>query len=323
MKLKSINKIENRRSYDISVDETNCFFANNVLVHNSNASFVHNPIDGIWTQSRGRIITPMDDNAGFATFVMSKKQIFIDLIQLVRDTEGDNIGENDTVIIFGEWAGGSIQKGVAINGIEKSFFIFDVKVTPEDGSDSYYVNYNYLRDNDNRIYNIDDFLSYKIEIDFNRPDLAQEELIEITNQIEALCPVGKAFGNEGVGEGCVWSTTFKGSKLRFKVKGEKHTSKSKVKTLKKVDSERVGRIYELINKIVPIGRLQQQMDLACDTINGGIIDRKYLGDYIRMVIKDTMEEEMDLILESGFTPKDINKYISQLAKDFWFEQEKF
>jgi hypothetical protein len=35
-----------------------------------------------------------------------------------------------TITIYGEWCGGNIQKGVGITNLEKSFFIFGVKITP-------------------------------------------------------------------------------------------------------------------------------------------------------------------------------------------------
>jgi hypothetical protein len=297
-------------------------FKGTVKLHGTNAGVGHNPIDGLWVQSRSNIISVGSDNAGFAAFVMGNEGLFQDMIDNVRYTEKGVIGDNDGVVIFGEWAGGNIQKGVAITGIEKSFFIFDVKIVPEDGSDPYYVVSDYLKDTDNKIYNIEDYLSYSITIDFNRPDLAQEEMAKITDTVEKLCPVGKAFGIDGVGEGVVWSTVYNGHKLRFKVKGEKHAGASKVKTLKPVDSERISRIHDLVNEIVTGGRLEQMFNLACDTINGGLPERKFLGDFIRMVIKDTMEEDIVTITEAGFEPKEINKYISEIARAYFFEKEK-
>lgn len=308
--------------YDNTLPKPKLIFRGTVKLHGTNAGAGHNPTEGLWVQSRSNVITPTNDNAGFATYVHGNQEAFKELFAHIRHVQGDEIGKNDDIIIFGEWAGGNIQKKVAITGIPKSFFIFDVKIRPENGEDSYYILSDYLRNEDARIYNIEDYLSYKIEIDFNRPDLSQAKLIEITSEVEKLCPVGKAFGIEGVGEGVVWTAIYKGSKLRFKVKGEEHAGKSKVKTLNPVDSEKIGRIHDLVNSIVSVDRMSQQLDLACDIINGGTIDRKFLGDYIRMVIKDTMEEEMDLIVEAGFEPKEINKYISELARKYWFEQEK-
>lgn len=77
--------------------------------------------------------------------------------------------------------------------------------------------------NDNGIYFVTQFETFEIEIDFNKPELAQERLIEITEQVEKECPVGKFFDVSGVGEGVVWdkigATT---SEFRFKVKGDAH-----------------------------------------------------------------------------------------------------
>jgi hypothetical protein len=307
--------------YDNTLPKPKVIFNGLVKLHGTNAGVGYNDTDGLWVQSRENVITPLSDNAGFATFVESKRELFNDMIQNIRDHERETIGNGDGIVIFGEWAGGSIQKGVAISGIEKSFFIFDVKIIPENDDDPYYVESDYLSDVSNRIFNIQDFLSYEIEIDFNRPDLAQAKLIEITNAVEELCPVGKSFGIEGIGEGVVWSAKYKGSKLRFKVKGDKHAGVSKVKTLNPVDSEKITRIHDLVNKIVP-ERLEQQLSLACDLINGGQIERKFLGDYIRLVIKDTIDERLDDIIEAGFEPNDINKYISVIAKTYFFDREK-
>ena len=308
--------------YDNTLPKPTIEFRGLVKLHGTNAGVGGDSEASLWVQSRSNIITVGSDNAGFAAYVMGNEKVFLDLIEHVRYVNSGKITEDDGVVIFGEWAGGNIQKGVAISGIEKSFFIFDVKIVPADGSESYYVEFEYLKDVENRVYNIADYLSYHIIIDFNRPDLAQEEMAKITDAVEKLCPVGKAFGVEGVGEGVVWSATYKGSKLRFKVKGEKHAGASKVKTLKPVDSERISRIHDLVNTIVTGGRLEQMFNLACDTINGGLPERKFLGDYIRMVIKDTLEEDIVAITEAGFEPKEINRYISEVARAYFFEKEK-
>ena len=308
--------------YDNTLSKPIIEFRGLVKLHGTNAGVGGDSEVALWVQSRGNVITIGQDNAGFAAYVMGNEKVFLGLIEEVRYNQGDKISKDDGVVIFGEWAGGNIQKGVAISGIEKSFFIFDVKIVPADGSDSYYVEFEYLKDVEHRIYNITDYVSYHITIDFNRPDLAQVEMAKITDIVEKLCPVGKAFGVEGIGEGIVWSATYKGSKLRFKVKGEKHAGASKVKTLKPVDSERINRIIDLVNTIVTGGRLEQMFNLACDIINGGLPERKFLGDFIRMVIKDTMEEDIVAITEAGFEPKEINKYISEVARAYFFEKEK-
>ena len=122
-----------------------------------------------------------------------------------------------------------------------------------------------------------------------------------------------------IAEGVVWSAYWKGDKFRFKVKGDKHAGKSKVKTLKPVDLEKLNLVKRTAYLVTPIWRLNQFFNEV--TYHGEDIDRKYIGDFIRAVIKDVMEEDMDIITDAGFTPKEVNPSVSKIAKDYFFEQE--
>jgi len=308
--------------YDSTLPKPIIKFKGTVKLHGTNSSLAYNPLDGYWIQSRSNIITPNKDNAGFAFFAESKKESFMRLFDKIKKHEGTNISPNDTIAIFGEWVGKKIQKNVAISEIEKTFFIFAVKIVPENGEDSYYTECEYLRDNENKLYNINDFKTYEIEIDFNHPELSQTKLCELTSEVEKQCPVGKYFGIDGTGEGIVWSASYKGHMIRFKVKGDKHAGKSKVKVLKPVDDVRIAKIHKLVNEITPTWRLDQMLVEACDLLNGGQINRKFLGDYIRLVIRDIIKEEITTISDAGFEPKEINKYISNVAKNYFFQREK-
>ncbi len=64
------------------------------------------------------------------------------------------------------------------------------------------------------------------------------------------------------------------------------------------------------------------LEQSCDLLNGGQLDRSKLGDYIRLVINDVVKEELDVIAETGLELKDINKPISDIARKYFFEQEK-
>ena len=49
--------------------------------------------------------------------------------------------------------------------------------------------------------------------------MAQNKLVEITEEIEKECPVSASLGiKDGVGEGAVWTCFYKGDKFIFKVK---------------------------------------------------------------------------------------------------------
>lgn len=305
--------------YDSSKVAPTIKFKGTVKLHGTNAGIGHTKEDGLWAQSRENIITPEQDNMGFARYVEDNKKSFQDLIDHVRYVN-HKVKPNDGVFVFGEWAGSSIQKNVAIAQIDKSFFVFDVKIVPEDGSDPYHLPSDYLRDNEHRIYNIEDFLSYEIEVNFNEPELVQNELSDITIAVEKLCPVGKAFGIEGIGEGVVWVAQVKGHDYRFKVKGELHAGKSKVKTLKPVDLEKLELNKRIAHQVTPVWRLDQFFNAT--TNQGADIDRKYIGDFIRAVIKDAYDEDLDIIEESGVDQKSLNPLISKIAKDYFFEQER-
>jgi hypothetical protein len=307
--------------YDHSLSKPVLTFKGTVKLHGTNASVCGNLEDGVWAQSRNNIITPESDNAGFAFFVESKKEVFTQLIaEVFLKNELDMI--DNTVTIYGEWCGKSIQKNVGISDIDKSFFIFGVKITPNDENEvAYWVDYDYLRAPEHNIYNIDDYKTYSIDIDFKNPQLFQNKLSELTLGVEEECPVAKEFGFSGIGEGIVWVSEYKGSQLRFKVKGEKHAGKSKVKTLNKVDDEKIKKLIDVAEKVTPTWRLSQMLSEACDLMNGGTIDRSKLGDYLRLVIGDVIKEDMDILVDAGVEPKDVNKYISEIARRYFFEQE--
>lgn len=316
--------------YDHTKLKPTLTFKGTVKLHGTNAGVSYNSVDGLWAQSRENIITPEQDNAGFAFFVESNKEQFCSLIDKVIDaTHVDTVMNN--ISIYGEWCGGNIQKGVGITNLPKSFFIFGVKISPivdkEDeaavkANPSYWVDHSYLKNNEARIYNINDFPTWEMDINFNEPEMVQNKLSELTIAVEDECPVAKAFGFSGIGEGIVWSCEYKGVVHRFKVKGELHAGKSKVKTLSKVDDAKINKAREIADKVTPTWRLAQMIEKSCDLGNGGELDRAKLGVYLKMVMDDVLKEDLDILVEAGLEPKDVSKYVSEIARRYFFDQEK-
>jgi hypothetical protein len=312
--------------YDPSKPKPKLKFKGTVKLHGTNFGVCYNDIAGLWAQSRENIITPQSDNAGSAFFVEANKEAFLELFNQIKENHGLDLTKN-TISIYGEWVGKGIQKAVAISNLEKSMFIFGVKITPHpkdenDKTPAYWVDSTYLKNPEHKIYNINDYASYEIEIDFNYPQLVQNKIIEMTIEVENECPVGKAFGYIGIGEGLVFSYhTENGEVYRFKSKGEKHSKASKVTTLKPVDDAKINKIIETVNNVCVSWRLDQALTAACDLMNGGSIDRKHLGNYIRLVIADVIKEESDTIAEAGLEPKDLNSKISEVARQYFFQRE--
>jgi hypothetical protein len=266
------------------------------------------------------------ENSGFAFFVETKKDSFIKIINEIKERYNINT-MNNSIGIYSEWAGGNIQKGVGITNIDKSCFIYGVKISPIVNNEeelkenpAYWVDYSNLRDNDNKIYNILDYKTYEIDIDFNKPELAQNKIIEMTLEVESECPVSKAFGFPNtIGEGIVFVNN-DNERIFFKSKGEKHAGVSKVKTLKPVDDVKINKCIEISEKVTPSWRLEQMLNETFDTINGGEIDVKRMGLYIKAVINDIIKEEKDIISDANLEIKDISKYVSTISRDFFFQR---
>jgi hypothetical protein len=308
--------------YDKTLQKPKLNFKGRVKLHGTNAGECYNEPGGIWSQSKENIITVEKDNAGFAFFAETKKAIFQNLMAEVMIKNNLDMNEN-TVSIYGEWCGSNIQSTVGLTNLEKSFFIFGVKISPFDENEvAYWVDHSYLRSPENKIYNIDDYETFEIEIDFNVPQLSQNKLNELALQVEAECPVAKAFGYPNtIGEGIVWSTELNGVVYRFKVKGDKHAGKSKVKTLKVVDDVKIMKCLELADKVTPIWRLSQMLEQTFDFMNGGLMTREKLGEYIKAVTTDIVKEEILLLTEYELELKDIGKYVSEISRKYFFEQE--
>jgi len=292
-------------------------FNGTVKLHGTNAGVAFNSTHDMWVQSRKNIITPEKDNAGFAFFVNTNASVFQSFDLNMRLTNPELVDK--TIVYFGEWCGGSIQKGVAINGLDKMFVIFAVKIVDEtDKENNYYLKegvFRHLSDKNANIYNSNDFARYQINIDFENPGFAQEHMREFVELVEAECPVGNAFGKQGIGEGIVWIGWDDDKRYVFKTKGEKHSS-SKVKTVAKVDIEKLASINEFVEYVVTSNRLNQAIEQVF-TVNDETADVKKTGDFIRWVVKDVMKEELDTMAGNGLEPKEVNGSISKKTQR-WF-----
>ena len=181
---------------------------------------------------------------------------------------------------------------------------------------AYWIPSHYLSSPEDNIYNIEDYPTYSIDIDFNMPQLVQNELSDLTIKVEEECPVAKAFGFSGIGEGIVWTAEFKGNVHRFKVKGEKHSS-SKVKTLANVNVEKLEGIQKFVDYAVTESRFNQAIENVFP--NDEPIDVRKMGDVIRWVVNDVIKEEMDTMVENQVEPKEVNKYISSKVREMFFK----
>lgn len=297
-------------------------FIGTVKLHGTNAGIIKNvATDELSFQSRERELTLTDDNAGFASAMHLKATELNQLIAALLD-QVDH--KPDHVAVFGEWCGGSIQKGVALSNLAKMFVVFKIKFLYADESENVWLDLKHIKEFSSPacgIYNIFMFPSFEIDIDFEHPEEAQNKMIEITNQVEIECPVGKYFDVSGVGEGVVWSpadTNFSSSKFWFKVKGEKHSS-SKVKTLAAIDIESVRAINDFVELSVTDMRLEQGLNNLVNE-QQKLFDMTSMGDFIRWVFNDVVKEEHDTLVGNGFDPKKLGGPIANKARKWYINK---
>lgn len=273
-------------------------FKGTVKLHGTNAGIVKYSDGSLEYQSRENVLSLDSDNAGFMNAMVSKNLDFL----------FNDIQFNDYIALYGEWCGGNIQKGVAITGLPKMFVIFGCKVDDE------WIEFK-RSDVTQGIYNILDFPVYTVEIDFNQPELVQNKLIELTEEVERECPVGKFFGVSGIGEGIVFTCYHNGHQYVFKSKGEKH-SISKVKTLAAVDVELLNSMNEFVEYAVTENRLKQGIEYM--KRNGMEINQKNTGEFLRWIVGDIIKEESDVMEANGLDQKKLNPLISTKARKWYF-----
>ena len=329
---RNVIKTVKQRSGWAGIEPPKLKFCGTVKLHGTNAGVAKKPFTGeVWYQSRERIITPEQDNAGFAIFAYSEKEIIDQIMNTAIGIYGNsNLSNEDTIVVFGEWCGDNIQNKVAICELPKMFVIFGVVVNhgesqtwfSKDQLKQLSNEISSLNPSEHRIFVSTDFKTWEIEIDFSDPQQVQNQLIDITLGVEQECPVGKHFGVSGVGEGVVWNCVdshdvISTSGLIFKVKGEKH-SDSKVKKLASVDIEKVNSIKQLAESFVTDHRLEKMLDL---TLQEGLpLEPKTIPVFLKKVSDDIVKEELDTIAGNGFTIKEVVPNSVNLARKWILEK---
>ncbi len=293
-------------------------FTGTVKLHGTNAG-VSICGDEMWAQSRSNIITPEKDNAGFARFVEENNEAFRNILESAK--ERYNVKDGEILTVFGEWCGGKIQAGVALNQLDKRFVVFAVKVSQlkneeyDEWEGTYYPS-DSIRNHESNIFNILDYQTYTVDVNFDNPRESQNIFVDLTNDVEKECPFAKAFGVSGTGEGIVWTAWYNDKCYRFKTKGKKH-SVSKVKTLAPIDPELMKSINDFVDYSVTENRLNQGIE---QIFSDNPLDIKKIGDFIKWVVGDVMTEEADVLENSNLTGKDVAKQISNKARNWFLEK---
>jgi hypothetical protein len=269
----------------------------------------------VYTQSRKNFITN-----GLAVVVNENKDYFLSLFP-----KDQNI---DFMVIFGEWCGGDIQKGVALTRLkEKIFVIFSIQFGnsncmfdpdqlqaffTKDGNvlpKRFYilpyhtgvldVNYNDINSNESSIGNINGMVN---EIDNEDPWVLNTFGIKGHGEGLVMYPLSLAEN------GLITIDNFFG--FLFKAKGEKHRGYVAEKPVQ-VKATSVDSINAYVDMMVTESRLDQGAKEV-----GGFLP-KNTGNFIKWLANDVKEEGKDELLASKLEWKDVNAAVTKRARDWW------
>lgn len=294
-----------------------------VKLHGTNAGVQVLASGSIVAQGRTQTLTPQSDNAGFAAWV----QRHGDLFASVR-------GETD-MVIFGEWCGPGIQKGVAITAIPRRVLaVFAVQLhTGREQSSLLVVEPDRIRElvPDHPDIFVLPWHGETIDLDWadtNQLESAADAVNEWVAEIEKRDPwVARTFGIEGTGEGLVlYPVRIHGreydatrpvdrdtcAELMWKAKGDKHKVVRQQKAAQ-VAPEVASSIDEFIDLFLTEARLEQGLAEAC----GGDRSPRNTGAFLAWVSADVEKESAVELEASGLAWKQVNKPLTQRART-WF-----
>lgn len=292
-----------------------------VKLHGANCSVVLTRDGKIYPQSKESLLDETVNCNGFYQFFEARETTFKKMLEGYLRGVKESV---EAVVVYGEWCGPGIQKKVGISNIDSPIFvIFDVRYideTYEKGNTGFI---DYSQDIENfllpsaRIYPIQHFMQYKTSLDIMNPEMIQQQLIDLTTEVEAQCPVAKYFGVDGRGEGIVWTIPYNNRKYRMKVKGQKHSS-TKVKVLANPDVEKIESLNNFLKYAFTENRLEQGISVLKQ--KGAEIVEENIQEYVRWVFADVIKEESDTMEKNGISSKDIAKKGNYLIRQYYMSK---
>ena len=283
-----------------------------VKLHGTNCA-VQVTSGGVVAQSRTALLSPDADYKGFAAWVAAQRDYF------ARLPSG--------LVVFGEWCGPGIEKGMAISQARtKLFAVFAVR--RDDGiiiHEPEQIRALLPAANAPEQLHVLPWEGDPITITFgDRADLERAASVLNTRvaEVEREDPwVKRALGISGLGEGLVFypvsvdgaaPATERLEQLMFKAKGEKHRTAG-TKTAVQIDPSVVASVAEFVALMVTDARLRQGLAEAC----GGARDPKTTRQFLEWVATDVRKESSVELAASGLSWNDVDKAVQARARE-WF-----
>lgn len=358
--LKEANYFRNLEDIDIAKQFEKIKLVGSVKIHGTNSAIVYDPFTkDIYTQSRNRLLSLDEDNAGFATYVEANKEFYKETLVKIYDSLSKNyvlVDEHSKdgagkampkkLFVYGEWAGKGIQSKVAVSEVDKFFAPFQIKLTDnsevvyfcanlgnldlyKQNDSCYYKDVlfavNNLYSEEHRCFPISLFEKFEVEVDMSMPEKAQQEIVDMTIRVEEECPVGKYFGVSGVGEGIVFNGfvqyTENGKKKLKHFSFKSKGEKHSASKVKTLNPVDVEKIGK-INEFVDYAITEQRLEQGVAYLQEMQyeVEVQNIGVFLKWIVSDVMKEENDTIEANGLDKKLLPKKISEKARKWFFER---
>jgi len=298
-----------------------------IKIHGTNAGIQVTPGGKVVAQSRNRVVTPIDDNLDFAKWVATTSERWARLMPCV---------------VYGEWCGLGVQKGVAISEVnDRQFCVFAITIPAtvyDGGFDAQGVT--------SIIYEPDDIEQwlrpvgavdrahvlpwYHEPLNVTIPSsalAASKKFNDMTSEVAEQDPwVHKVFGVAGPGEGLVefpiaidgtsMTKLHEFSALSFKSKGENHLVK------KRRDGQGDAAANVEVPRTVMHFVYMMVTEARCEQ---GLAE---LGDgrkpelfrhFLAWMLKDIEKEGHNELESAGFVMGDARPTLTQACKRWWFQ----
>lgn len=305
-------------------DKSTVTYRAKVKLHGTNAGIVIEANGTVTALSRSSVITSESDNAGFARWVADKASEWKKFAP-----------KSGIIVIFGEWCGPGIQKGVAVNQLtEKIFAMFGARFMSAEGVDEHFVDDPYTLNvfSSKGCYVIPWFNSgeeFKVDWNAASEDL-EPVLARITAHVEHVeeCDpwICAKFGIRGIGEGLVFypvDDDHKGyetfGNLCFKAKGERHRVVAKTKSVQ-VDPAKFQSLRDFAEAVCTAARLEQGVRAVSD---GELkFDTKSIGPFLAWISRDVIKETQDEMTASGLEEKAAVRACCDRARNWYVAEMK-
>ena len=293
-----------------------------VKLHGTNAGvYLHG--DDVFAQSRSQSISPgPTDNAGFAAWVESTKEKWQEASKRA----------NQRIIVYGEWCGPGVQKGVAISQIpNRCFAVFAARGFSKSGepSDDLIISPDELSELVRGVPNVYVLPWHTGPLDAQviaEAESLQPYIDTINESVKAIEEedpwVAETFGVKGTGEGLVFypishSGAENFSNLAFKAKGEKHRVVVQ-KEAAQIDPEIVDSAGRFADLVLTPARLEQ----GARAITKGELefDMKLMGPFLKWVNQDVQKETTAELEASGLEWKQVQKTVQEKAR-LWYTRQ--